>query len=192
MSDKIIDIRLHGRGGQGVMTSSYLIAEAALLEDKFVHAFPTFGPERSGAPIAAFARISDEKFYMKTEVYSPDIVVVQDPSLLSQIDVTSGLQEGGWVLINTNDPSKTDVQAIKNKRPDAKLATVDASKIAQEEIGLAVTNTAILGALCKITEDKIINLDVLEEAIKSRFKGKGAIAEKNIRAIKRSYSEVRN
>ncbi len=133
MSDKIIDIRLHGRGGQGVMTSSYLIAEAALLEDKFVHAFPTFGPERSGAPIAAFARISDEKFYMKTEVYEPDIVVVQDPSLLSQIDVTSGLQEGGWILINTNDPNKTDVQAIKNKRPDAKLATVDASKIAQEE-----------------------------------------------------------
>ncbi len=190
MSDKIIDIRLHGRGGQGVMTSSYLIAEAALLEDKFVHAFPTFGPERSGAPIAAFARISDEKFYMKTEVYEPDIVVVQDPSLLSQIDVTSGLQEGGWILINTNDPSK--VQAIRDKRPDAKLATVDASKIAQEEIGLTVTNTAILGALCKITEDKIINLNVLEEAIKSRFKGKGAIAEKNIRAIKRSYSEVRN
>ena len=192
MLDKIIDIRLHGRGGQGVMTSSYLIAEAALLENKYIHAFPTFGPERSGAPIAAFARISDEKFYVKTEVYEPDIVVVQDPSLLSQIDVTSGLQEGGWVLINTNDPNKSEVQAVKNRRPDAKLATVDASKIAREEIGLSVTNTAILGALCKITEDKIINLNVLEEAIKNRFKGKGAIAEKNIRAIKRSYSEVQN
>ena len=83
------------------MTSSYLIAEAALLEDKFVHAFPTFGPERSGAPIAAFARISDEKFYVKTEVYEPDIVVVQDPSLLSQIDVTAGLQEGGIIFPNT-------------------------------------------------------------------------------------------
>ena len=189
---EIIDIRLHGRGGQGVMTSSYLIAEAALLEDKFVHAFPTFGPERSGAPIAAFARISDEKFYMKTEVYEPEIVVVQDPSLLSQIDVTSGLQEGGWILINTNDPSNTDVQAVKNKRPDAKLATVDASKIAQEEIGLSVTNTAILGALCKITDEKIIKLSVLEQAIKNRFKGKGAIAEKNVKAIQRSYTEVTN
>lgn len=187
---KIIDIRLHGRGGQGVMTSSYLIAEAALLEDKYVHAFPTFGPERSGAPIAAFARISDEKFYIKTEVYEPDIVVVQDPSLLSQIDVTAGLQEGGTILINTNDPDKEAVQAIKKKRPDSIFATVDASKIAQEEIGLSVTNTAILGALCKITDGKIISLNTLESAIKNRFKGKGEIADKNIRAIKRSYSEV--
>ncbi len=190
MTVNIIDIRLHGRGGQGVMTSSYLIAEAALLDDKYVHAFPTFGPERSGAPIAAFARISDEKFYMKTEVYEPDVVVVQDPSLLSQIDVTAGLQEGGLILVNTNDPSKADVLSVKQKRPDAKFATVDASKIAKEEIGLSVTNTAILGALCKVTENKIIKLDILEKAINNRFKGKGAIAEKNIRAIKRSYSEV--
>ena len=190
MTDKIIDIRLHGRGGQGVMTSSYLIAEAALLEDKYVHAFPTFGPERSGAPIAAFARISDEKFYMKTEVYEPEIVVVQDPSLLSQIDVTAGLIQGGLILINTNDPNKEDVQAVKRKRPDAKLATVDASKIAKEEIGLAVTNTAILGALCKVTDNKIIKLDVLGNAIKNRFKGKGAISDKNIKAINRSYAEV--
>ena len=190
MTDKIIDIRLHGRGGQGVMTSSYLIAEAALLEDKYVHAFPTFGPERSGAPIAAFARISDEKFYMKTEVYEPEIVVVQDPSLLSQIDVTAGLIQGGLILINTNDPNKEDVQAVKRKRPDAKLATVDASKIAKEEIGLAVTNTAILGALCKVTDNKIFKLDALGNAIKNRFKGKGAISDKNIKAINRSYAEV--
>jgi 2-oxoacid:acceptor oxidoreductase gamma subunit (pyruvate/2-ketoisovalerate family) len=173
------------------MTSSYLIAEAALLDDKHVHAFPTFGPERSGAPIAAFARISDEKFYMKTEVYEPDIVVVQDPSLLSQIDVTAGLVQGGLVLINTKDPNKEDVQAVKRKRPDAKFATVDASKIAKEEIGLAVTNTSILGALCKVTDNKIIKLSVLENAIKSRFKGKSNIADKNIRAINRSYSEVK-
>jgi len=188
----MIDIRLHGRGGQGVMTSSYLIAEAALLEDKYVHAFPTFGPERSGAPIAAFARISDEIFYVKTEVYEPDIVVVQDPSLLSQIDVTSGLQEGGIILINTDDPNKDSVKAIKEKRPDAKISTINATKIAKEEIGLSVTNTAILGALCKITDNSIIELKMLEKAIQNRFKGKGAIAEKNIRAIKRSYTEVKN
>ncbi len=187
----MIDIRLHGRGGQGVMTSSYLIAEAALLEDKFVHAFPTFGPERSGAPIAAFARISDEKFYVKTEVYEPDIVVVQDSSLLSQIDVTKGLQEGGIILINTDDPNKDTVRNIKEKRPDARIYTVNASLIAKEEIGLSVTNTAILGALCKITENAIIELKMLEKAIQARFKGKGAIAEKNIRAINRSYTEVK-
>jgi 2-oxoisovalerate ferredoxin oxidoreductase gamma subunit len=188
----MIDIRLHGRGGQGVMTSSYLIAEAALLEDKFVHAFPTFGPERSGAPIAAFARISDEKFYVKTEVYEPDIVVVQDPSLLSQIDVTKGLQEGGIILINTDDPNKDIIKAIKEKRPDAKLYTVNASQIAEEEIGLSVTNTAILGALCKVTGNAIIELKMLEKAIHNRFKGKEAIAEKNTKAINRSYAEVKN
>ncbi|MFX0208684.1 MAG: 2-oxoacid:acceptor oxidoreductase family protein [Candidatus Hodarchaeota archaeon] len=186
----MIDIRLHGRGGQGVMTSSYLIAEAALLEDKFVHAFPTFGPERSGAPIAAFARISDTKFYIKTEVYEPDIVVVQDPSLLGQIDVTAGLREKGVILINTNDPKSVSVQNVRDNRPDAKFASVDATKIAQEEIGLSVTNTAILGALCKITDEKVIKLDTLEGAIKNRFKGKGALAEKNVKAINRSYQEV--
>jgi len=188
----MIDIRLHGRGGQGVMTSSYLIAEAALLEDKFVHAFPTFGPERSGAPIAAFARISNEKFYVKTEVYEPDIVVVQDPSLLSQIDVTAGLQKGGIVLINTDDPNKDSVKNLREKRPDARIYTVNASLIAKEEIGLSVTNTAILGALCKITENTIVDLKMLETAIQNRFKGKGAIAEKNIRAINRSFTEVKN
>ena len=190
MAAEIIDIRLHGRGGQGVMTSSYLIAEAALLEDKYVHAFPTFGPERSGAPIAAFARISDEKFYVKTEVYEPDIVVVQDPTLLGQIDVTAGLRKGGTILINTNNPDYEAVKAVRKKRPDAKFAIVDATKIAQEEIGLSVTNTAILGALCKITNENVIKLKTLEEAINSRFKSKGAIASKNIRAINRSYQEV--
>lgn len=188
---KIIDIRLHGRGGQGVMTSSYLIAEAALLEDKYVHAFPTFGPERSGAPIAAFARISDEKFYIKTEVYEPEFVVVQDPSLLGQIDVTAGLREGGLVLINTSDPNREEVQAVSKKRPDAKIATVDASKIAKEEIGIQVTNTAILGAFIKVTDSKIIDMPSLEGAIKNRFKHKGNLSEKNIKAIKRSFAEVK-
>ena len=117
-------------------------------------------------------------------------MVVQDPSLLSQIDVTAGLQQNGLILINTNDPNKADVQAVKQKRPDVKLATVDASRIAKEEIGLAVTNTAILGALCKVTDNKIIKLEALETAIKNRFKGKGAISDKNIKAINRSYAEV--
>jgi 2-oxoisovalerate ferredoxin oxidoreductase gamma subunit len=187
---EIIDIRLHGRGGQGVMTSSYLIAEAALLEDKYVHAFPTFGPERSGAPIAAFARISDEKFYIKTEVYEPDIVVVQDPSLLGQIDVTAGLRKSGTILINTGNPDNESVKVIRESRPDVKFATVDASKIARDEIGLTVTNTAILGALCKITDESVIKLNSLEKAINNRFKGKGTIASKNIKAVKRSYQEV--
>lgn len=186
----IIDIRLHGRGGQGVMTSSYLIAEAALLEDKYVHAFPSFGPERSGAPIAAFARISQERFYVKTEIYEPDIVVVQDPTLLGQVDVVAGLVEGGLVIINTDNPNSERVNNLKKSRPDAKFATVDATKIAAEEIGIKQTNTAILGALIKLTSEEVIKLDSIKKAIMARFREEPA--KKNIIAVDRSYTEVKN
>ncbi len=190
MTAEIIDIRLHGRGGQGVMTSSYLIAEAALEEDKYVHAFPTFGPERSGAPIAAFARVSKEQFYEKCEVTDPDIVVIQDPTLLGQVDVAKGLKKGGLMLINSDEPEADAIQNIRKARPDVMYGFVDASQIAEEEIGLSVTNTAILGAMIKMTEGNIITMDALETAIKSRFKAKGAVAEKNVKAIKRSFEEV--
>ena len=190
MTKEIVDIRLHGRGGQGVMTSSYLIAEAALLEDKYVHAFPSFGPERSGAPIAAFARISDERFYVKTEVYEPDIVIVQDPTLLGQVNVAAGLKEGGIIIVNTDDPNSEGVSNLRNSRPDANFATIDATKIAAEEIGIKQTNTAILGALVKLTDEKVIKLDSVRGAIKERFKHKGF--DKNIKAVERSYDEVKN
>jgi 2-oxoacid:acceptor oxidoreductase gamma subunit (pyruvate/2-ketoisovalerate family) len=186
----IIDIRLHGRGGQGVMTSSYLIAEAALLEDKYVHAFPSFGPERSGAPIAAFARISDERFYVKTEIYEPDIVIVQDPTLLGQVDVLAGLQERGLVIINTEDPNSESIQKLKKSRSDAKFATIDATAIAAEEIGIKQTNTAILGALIKLTESKIITLESVKKAIMARFREEPA--RKNVKAVDRSFNEVSN
>ncbi|UCE15193.1 MAG: 2-oxoacid:acceptor oxidoreductase family protein [Candidatus Heimdallarchaeota archaeon] len=184
----MIDIRLHGRGGQGVMTSSYLIAEAALLEDKYVHAFPSFGPERSGAPIAAFARVSESRFYVKTEIYKPDIVIVQDPTLLGQVDVLSGLKEGGLVIINTDDPNSEGVVNIKKSRSDAQFATVDATKIAAEEIGIKQTNTAILGALVNLTNSSIITLDSIKKAIMARFREEPA--KKNINAVDRSFNEV--
>ncbi len=190
LTTDIIDIRLHGRGGQGVMTSSYMIAEAALLEDKYVHAFPSFGPERSGAPIAAFARISDERFYVKTEIYEPDIVIIQDPTLLGQVDVTAGLKEGGLVIINTDDPNSEGVSNLKNSRPDAHFATVDATKIAAEEIGIKQTNTAILGALIKLTDEGIIKLDSIKKAIMARFREEPA--RKNVNAVERSFNEVKN
>ncbi len=186
----IIDIRLHGRGGQGVMTSSYMIAEAALLEDKYVHAFPSFGPERSGAPIAAFARISDERFYVKTEIYEPDIVIIQDPTLLGQVDVTAGLKEGGLVIINTDDPNSERVSNLKNSRPDARFAAINATKIAAEEIGIKQTNTAILGALIKLTNEEIIKLDSIKKAIMARFRDEPA--RKNVNAVERSFNEVNN
>ena len=190
LTAEIIDIRLHGRGGQGVMTSSYLIAEAALLEDKYVHAFPSFGPERSGAPIAAFARISDQRFYVKTEIYEPDIVIVQDPTLLGQVDVLAGLQEGGLVIINTEDPNSESIRKLKESRSDAKFATVDATTIAAEEIGIKQTNTAILGALIKLTNSKIITLESVKKAIMARFRDEPA--KKNVKAVDRSFIEVKN
>jgi pyruvate ferredoxin oxidoreductase gamma subunit len=182
--DKITDIRFHGRGGQGVMTCSYLISEAALLVGKYIHAFPSFGPERAGAPIAAFARLSDEKFYIKTEVYEPDFVVCQDPTLLKDIDILAGLKKDGVVIVNVQNPSEAD--ELRKRRPDAKIGTIDATKIAMEEIGRPATNTAVLGALVKMTN--IVTMESLENAINDRFPTR--IAEKNLKAVHRSFEEV--
>lgn len=183
--DKITDIRFHGRGGQGVMTCSYLICEAALLENKFLHGFPSFGPERAGAPIAAFARISDERFWIKSEVYEPNYVICQDPTLIGKIDILAGLKEGGTVILNVQDESVAE--ELKRKRPDAKFGLVDATKIAMEEIGRPATNTAVLGALIKMTG--VISMESLETAIKDRFPAR--IAEKNFKAVHRSFEEVK-
>jgi len=183
--ENIIDVRFHGRGGQGVMTCSYLVCEAAIFEDKYLHGFPSFGPERAGAPISAFARISDEPFYIKTEVYEPNYVVCQDPTLLEDIDILDGLKEGGTVILNVQDEEQAE--KLRKQRPDAKIGTVDATTIAMEEIGRAATNTSVLGALIRMTG--LIKMGSLERAIKDRFPGK--IGDKNLKAVKRSYEEVK-
>jgi 2-oxoacid:acceptor oxidoreductase gamma subunit (pyruvate/2-ketoisovalerate family) len=178
------EIRWHGRGGQGVVTASRMLAQAALLEGKFVQAFPEFGPERTGAPILGFTRISDERIRIHSHVYTPGLVVVLDPTLLESVDVTTGLTRNGRLVVNSE---KTPAQ-IKEKleTPNAKTFTVDATRIALEALGRAITNTAMLGAVIRAAP--IVSLESVKAAVRERFAE--SLAVRNITAIERSYSEV--
>jgi len=173
----MIEIRFHGRGGQGAVTAARLLAEAAFLEDKYAQAFPFFGAERRGAPVLAFARIDDKPIRVRTQIYEPDYVVVLDPSLLEILDVASGIKQGGMVVLN----SKKAVQF-----PHAKTAFVDATSVAIETLGSPITNTAMLGAFAKATG--LVKLESIIEVIKGYFSSK--LAEKNVVAIKAAYGRT--
>jgi 2-oxoisovalerate ferredoxin oxidoreductase gamma subunit len=182
----LTDVRFHGRGGQGVVTASRLLAEAALAEGKFVHAFPAFGPERAGAPVEGFTRISPKRFTVKTQVYNPHIVVVQDSTLLGTVDVLAGIQPAGHILVNHPDPDKVR-ELLKTRDPTSHLGVLDASRIALGTIGIPVANTAMLGSVAKMTG--VVGLDSITEVVQSFFKGE--IGNKNAKAIRVAYQEVR-
>jgi len=180
----MIEIRFHGRGGQGAVTAANILASAAFKEGKYVQAFPFFGVERRGAPVTAFTRIDEKPIRIKTQIYEPDIVVVLDPSLLDTVDVTAGLKDGGTVIINT-EKSKDEVLEKLKKKPK-KLALVDATGIALEVLGLPITNTAILGAVSKATG--VVSLPHVQDAIKGTFSG--ALGEKNAKAAEESFNKT--
>ena len=180
----IREIRIHGRGGQGGVTAAELIARAAYKEGKWVQAFPYFGAERRGAPVKAFARISDDPILIRSQIYNPDYVIVLDESLLEVANVTEGLKKDGVIIINTRKkPSEIDLAGYR-------VATVDATGIALEldllVAGLPVVNTAMAGAFAKATGE--ITIESVVEAIKEEWKG--ADGEKNAKAIERAYNEV--
>lgn len=185
----LIEVRIHGRGGQGAKTASELLVETALGKGKYIQSFPEYGPERAGAPMRAFARISDQPIHIHSGITNPSIVAVIDPTLLDSIDVTEGLNEDGILLVNT-DLSPKEIRKKTNFNK-GKVCTVDATKIALETIGLPLPNTSILGALIKITG--LIKLEDMEGKIKEKFLKK--IGEKktqgNIDSVKRAYNEVR-
>ncbi len=176
------EVRIHGRGGQGGVTSAELVATAAIAQGKYAQAFPSFGPERRGAPVAAFIRVSDEKIRTREKVYTPDIVLVLDPSLPALVNVAEGLKDDGIVILNT-ELSADEVR--KKFGINAKIAMVDATKIATEELGLPITNTTMLGALLKATG--IVDKEPLFEALEKRF---GRLAEKNKKALERAFNET--
>jgi len=179
------EVRWHGRGGQGVVTVSQLLASAALLEGKYVQAFPEFGPERSGAPILGFTRVSDAPIEVHSQVYTPDVVVVLDPTLLKNIDVTKGLKKGGKLIVNTQLSPKELREQIKGN--DVEVYTVDGTRIALDVIGRPIFNTTMLGALIKATN--LTSLDSVLKVTSERFTG--SIAEKNVAVIKRAAEEVK-
>jgi 2-oxoacid:acceptor oxidoreductase gamma subunit (pyruvate/2-ketoisovalerate family) len=179
---ELLEVRWHGRGGLGAVTSAELVARAAIEEGKYAQSFPSFGPERRGAPVLAFLRIGDEFIRIRTDVTEPEIVVVLDPTLLRVVDVTSGLKANGRIVINSKKSPGQLKSEFGFKCP---VAAVDATKIAKETIGMPITNTAMIGAFLKVTE--AVKMDSLVEQLNERF-GKNAGA--NFEAVKRAYDET--
>ncbi|MFH1868704.1 MAG: 2-oxoacid:acceptor oxidoreductase family protein [Candidatus Omnitrophota bacterium] len=185
----MIEVRWHGRGGQGAKTASQFLAEAALDAGKYIQAFPEYGPERAGAPIKAFTRIDDAPMTIHCSVTNPEAVVVIDPTLLETIDVTEGLGEDGVLLVNSPDDPKVIREKLKFNK--GKVATVDATKISLETLGIPMPNTPMLGALIKVTP--LVTLEALIGKIRDKFLKK--IGEEktnaNIEGIKRAYEEAK-
>jgi pyruvate ferredoxin oxidoreductase gamma subunit len=178
----MIEIRFHGRGGQGAVTSAELLALAAIEEGKYAQAFPSFGPERRGAPVVAFCRISDEPIKIRANIYEPDLVVVLDASLLKIVNVAAGLKSDGIIVTTSKDaPEKVkgDLNVIN------RVGVVDANKIALEILGLPITNTTMLGSVVKASG--LLKKESFIPPFKERF---GRIAEKNISAFERAYQET--
>ncbi len=181
--DSTIEIRWHGRGGQGAVTSAELTALAAIHEGKFAQAFPSFGPERRGSPVLAFNRVSpDEPIRVRSGVLKPDIVIVLDPGLVTLINVVDGLKPGGTLIVNS---TKTVEEIQQLFSGNWKLGVVDASSIARELLKVNIVNTTMLGALIKATG--IIKLESLHEPLKEKFGGRAAA---NFEACKRAFEST--
>jgi len=180
----LVEVRWHGRGGQGIVTVSRLLAYAALLDGKYVQAFPEFGPERRGAPVTGYTRISDEPISIHSHIYTPNIVVIVDPTLIGTVDVTGGLVQDGTIVANTEKNVAELKHALKAEK--AKVYTVNATRIALDVLGRPIYNTAMLGALVKASP--LVTLNSLDKVVKERFPG--AVGEKNVAVIKRAYEEA--
>ncbi len=178
----MIEIRIHGRGGQGSVTAAQLLAISAFHDGKMSQAFPRFGVERRGAPVEAFCRIDDSPVNVRSQVYTPDLLLVLEPSLLEAVDVTAGLKEGANIIINTSRPI-TDKKYSKFK-----VHCVDASKVALDIFKANIVNTSILGAFSKVTG--VVTIGAINKAIEERFEGKTKMIELNKEAVKRVYDEV--
>jgi len=185
----MIEIRWHGRGGQGAKTAALIFAEASLEAGKYVQAFPEYGPERMGAPVCAFNRISDSPISLHCAIKSPNIVLVLDPTLVLSENVTSGLSDDGILIVNTKD-SPRDFR-IKKNITRHRLFTIDASGISLETIGRDIPNTPMLSALAKVSG--LLPLDVLISYTEKKLgKKKKELLSGNISAIKRAYNEVKS
>ncbi len=190
MSEKVLEIRWHGRGGQGAKTAALMLAETVAQMGKYVQGFPEYGPERMGAPILAFNRISDEPIHIHSNVINPDIVIVLDATLLGE-KVTAGVHEDGIYIVNT---TKTPQEVRKKLNiKGGKIFTVDANQISLDTIGRVIPNTPLMGAFVKATglmpyDEFIKNV---KGELEKKFKTKPEVIAGNIKAIERAYQEVK-
>ena len=185
---ELTEIRWHGRGGQGVVTAGKLLAETALGTGQYFQAFPDYGPERMGAPIRAFTRLSTKPITIHSQIEQPNVVLVLDPTLLGTVPVTEGLPEDGILLINTSS-NPAEIRGITGFQT-GKVFTVDASHIAIEEMGRDITNTPMLGAFARATG--IFDIEDLAERLRAWFGKKlpAKAVEANVRAMRRAADEV--
>jgi len=175
------ELRIHGRGGQGSVTSAELIATAAFEGGVSAQAFPMFGVERRGAPVQAYVRFSDKKVRLRSQIYEPDYIIVQDSTLIRDVNVFAGMKKGGIAIVNTSTPGAwTAPEGVK-------VITVDATGIALEVLGVPITNTSLMGAFAAASGE--ITLEAMENAIRHRFPEE--IAKKNIEAARRAFSLVK-
>ena len=189
--DGLIEIRWHGRGGQGAKTASLLLADAAFNTGKYIQGFPEYGPERMGAPITAYNRISDKPITVHSNIYEPDYVVVVDDTLLEAVNVTAGLKETGAIVINTT----RDADFLKNalKGYNGKIYAIDARKVSMETLGKYFPNTPMLAAIVKVskvmTDEEFLN-DMIG-SFKHKFAKKPEVIEGNMKALELALKEVK-
>ncbi len=190
VANDMVEIRWHGRGGQGAKSACLLLADVAGLEGKFVQGFPEYGPERMGAPITAYNRISEKRCTIHSNIYYPDYVVVVDESLLESIDVTGGLKDGGAVIINS--PHSPQEMRPRLRGWAGKVCTIDARRISEEILGKNFPNTPMLAALVKVSgvlETELFLADI-EASYKHKFAAKPQVVAGNMAALKKSMQEV--
>ncbi len=188
---KVVEIRWHGRGGQGAKTASLLLADAAFNTGKYIQGFPEYGPERMGAPITAYNRISDDRLTIHSNIYEPDYVVVVDDTLLTSVDVTAGLKETGAIIINTTKTPDEVKPLLKGYK--GKVCTVDARTISVDTLGKYFPNTPMLGAVVKVSNimDEELFLKDMVDSFRHKFAKKPEVVEGNIKALERSMQEVK-
>lgn len=188
---RLTEIRWHGRAGQGIVTASELLAEAALQDGKYFQAFPEYGPERMGAPIKAYTRIGDEPVEIHYQILNPEVVVVVNPNLLGVVDVTEGLSPGGIVIVNTPEAPEQIRTRLGLGDRKARVFAVDATRIALETIKRDIPATLMLGAVIRATG--LVNMDntlhLVEEKLGAKLRGE--VVQSNLLALRRAYEEVR-
>lgn len=188
--ENLIEIRWHGRGGQGAKTASLLLADAAFNTGKYIQGFPEYGPERMGAPITAYNRISNTPITLHSNIYEPDYVVVVDDTLLDSVDVTNGLKETGAIIINTTKSANELKSKLKNY--NGKIYTIDARKISMEALGKYFPNTPMLAAIVKVsnvmTEEEFLN--DMKGSFKHKFAKKPEVIEGNMKALELALMSI--
>ena len=188
---KTVEIRWHGRGGQGAKTAALLLADVAFKMDKYVQGFPEYGPERMGAPITAYDRISDTPIRVHSNIYNPDYVVVVDETLLHTVDVTKGLKKDGAILINTEGTAEDLMPLLKGYK--GKVYTINAREVCMKTLGKYFPNTPMLAAIVKISGviEQEAFFNEMENSLSHKFAKKPEVLEGNMKALKMAFKEVR-